>query len=108
MVHLGFGSMGRRDGSGGEVGKGLGDSSVPFGNGVADGTNTRQLVNHGLNAGPPICYSAFQRGWVISARLLRSPVSSDCAFSLCRLLRVQSLHLPSKGAWLGVVCKIHL
>ena len=33
----------------------------------------RNLIN-------PLCYSAFRRGQAISACLLRSPVSSDCAF----------------------------
>lgn len=40
------------------------------------GHNVRKLVANGH----PICYSAFQRGRVVSARLSQSPVSSDCAF----------------------------
>ena len=39
-----------------------------------------QYGSHSLDFRNPICYSAFQRGQVVSACLLRSPVSSDCTF----------------------------
>lgn len=44
--------------------------------GIADNV-TESKIRHRI----PICCSAFRRGRVISARLLRSPVSSDCAFT---------------------------
>lgn len=39
-----------------------------------------QSTLHVLNPGHPLCYYAYRRGPVISANLLRLPVSSDCAF----------------------------
>ena len=50
-------------------------------NGIAElGVHAIQYLANGFSSGNPICYSAFRRGRVISAHLLRSPVSSDCAF----------------------------
>lgn len=50
---------------------------------IADGSaDATQLTVHFVNAINPYCYSTLWCGRVISARLLRSPVSSDCAFGL--------------------------
>lgn len=45
-----------------------------------EASSLAEPIGHGIDSVDPLCCSAFQRGRVISARLLRSPVSSDCAF----------------------------
>ncbi len=45
-----------------------------------DRSGIRHSINHTINLRHPFCCSAFRQGWVVSAHLLRSPVSSDCAF----------------------------
>lgn len=53
----------------------------------------------------PICCSAVRRGRIVSVRLLRSPVSSDCAFIHSRNMDAPCpVVTPSPaGAWLGVI-----
>lgn len=58
------------------------------------------------NLGNPLCCSAFRRGWVVSAHLLRSPASSDCAF-IQRGCSVSSRYTFPKrglGSALSAIC----
>ena len=72
----------RGGGHAGKCGAGAGHLGASI-NGIGElGVHAIQHLANGISSGNPICCSAFQRGRVISARLLRSPVSSDCAFIL--------------------------
>lgn len=68
-------------------------------------TRVRSIYIRFLNFAHPICYSAVRRGRIVSVRLLRSPVSSDCAFIHSRNMDAPCpVVTPSPaGAWLGVI-----
>ena len=66
----------------------------------SNGDNAIEFLQHHIDGGHPNCYSASQHGRVISACLLRSPASSDCAFIHVGC-SVSSLYTIE---WLGVVC----
>ena len=67
-------------GHAGDYSAGTGHLSTNI-NGIAElGVHAIQCLANGFSSGNPICYSTFRCGRVISAHLLRSPVSSDCAF----------------------------
>ena len=69
-------------GHAGKCGAGTGHLGASI-NGIGElGVHAIQHLANGISSGNPICCSAFHRGRIISARLLRSPVSSDCAFIL--------------------------